>query len=116
MSKIYDLYSSDQRKIDNWRRRIIGYEKMKRDNQREMHKLRKQRDLYKEVINEVRKALEDYQEYIDEAKEFYSDLDDDDVVKVSNLQILNNQMVRNYDLLQILDKGEKNEQGNMETS
>lgn len=62
----------------------------------------------KEVIEEVRKSLEDYQEYIDEAKEFYSDLEDDDVVKVSNLQILNNQMVRNYDLLQILDKVKEN--------
>lgn len=62
----------------------------------------------KEVIEEVRKSLEDYQEYIDEAKEFYSDLEDDDVVKVSNLQLLNNQMVRNYDVLQILDKAKEN--------
>ena len=58
----------------------------------------------KEVIEEVRKSIKDFQEYIDEAKDFYSDLDDNDVVKVSNLQILNNQMVRNYELLQILDK------------
>ena len=58
----------------------------------------------KEVIEEVRKSIKDFQEYIDEAKDFYGDLDDNDVVKVSNLQILNNQMVRNYDLLQILDK------------
>ena len=69
-----------------------------------MEKYYGERDLYKEVIEEVRKSIKDFQEYIDEAKEFYSDLDDNDVVKVSNLQILNNQMVRNYDLLQILDK------------
>ena len=70
----------------------------------ELEKYYGERDLYKEVIEEVRKSIKDFQEYIDEAKEFYSDLDDNDVVKVSNLQILNNQMVRNYDLLQILDK------------
>ena len=27
MSKNYDLYSKYERKIDNWRRRILGYEK-----------------------------------------------------------------------------------------
>ena len=33
MSKNYDLYPASERKIDNWRRRILGYEKMKRDMQ-----------------------------------------------------------------------------------
>lgn len=70
----------------------------------ESNKLIKENFQLKEVIEEVRKSIKDFQEYIDEAKEFYSDLEDDDVVKVSNLQLLNNQMVRNYDLLQILDK------------
>ena len=58
----------------------------------------------KRVIEEVRKSIEDYQEYIDGAKEFYSDLEDDSEIKCSCMQLLNNQMVRNYDLLQILDK------------
>ena len=57
-----------------------------------------------DVIDEVEKSLKDYQEYIDEAKKMYSDLDDDNIVKVSCMQILNNQMARNYDLLQILEK------------
>lgn len=36
MSKNYDLYSKYERKMDNWRRRILGYEKMKRDLQRQI--------------------------------------------------------------------------------
>ena len=45
MSKIYNLYSSDQRKIDNLKRRIRGYEKMKVDitsQNRKLHKENKQ--------------------------------------------------------------------------
>lgn len=63
-----------------------------------------QLDKYKEVIDEVRKSIEDYQEYIDKAKKMYSDLDDDNVVKASCMQLLNNQMARNYEVLQILEK------------
>lgn len=37
--KNYELYPSYQRKIDNWRKRIIGYEKMKRDLSRQNKKL-----------------------------------------------------------------------------
>lgn len=81
---------------------FIYYEKLE-DYETQVKKA-KQLDLYKEVIEEVRKSIEDYQKYIDDAKEIYSDLDDDDIVKVSCLQLLNNQMVRNYDVLQILDK------------
>ena len=40
MSKIYDLYPSYERKIDKWRKRILGYEKMKRDLQRQIQILR----------------------------------------------------------------------------
>lgn len=70
--------------------------------------LQQERDKYKEVIEEVRKLIEEHQEDIDKAKEFYSDLEDDSEIKTTCFQIWNNQMVRNYDVLQILDKAKEN--------
>lgn len=55
MSKNYDLYSKYERKIDNWRRRILGYEKMKRDLQRQIQILKNKNKKQKEVID---KAIE----------------------------------------------------------
>jgi hypothetical protein len=55
MSKNYDLYPASERKIDNWRRRILGYEKMKRDLQRQIQILKNKNKKQKEVID---KAIE----------------------------------------------------------
>lgn len=55
MSKNYDLYPKSERKIDNWRRRILGYEKMKRDLQRQIQLLKNKNKKQKEVID---KAIE----------------------------------------------------------
>lgn len=55
MSKNYDLYPKSERKIDNWRRRILGYEKMKRDLQRQIQLLKNENKKQKEVID---KAIE----------------------------------------------------------
>ena len=51
MSKNYDLYPKSERKIDNWRRRILGYEKMKRDLQRQIQILKNKNKKQKEVID-----------------------------------------------------------------
>ena len=53
MSKNYDLYPASERKIDNWRRRILGYEKMKRDMQRQIQILKNKNKKQKEVINKI---------------------------------------------------------------
>ena len=53
MSKSYDLYPASERKIDNWRRRILGYEKMKRDLQRQIQILRNKNKKQKEVMDNV---------------------------------------------------------------
>ena len=53
MSKNYDLYPASERKIDNWRRRILGYEKMKRDLQRQIQILRNKNKKQKEVIDKI---------------------------------------------------------------
>ena len=55
MSKNYDLYSKYERKVDNWRRRILGYEKMKRDLQRQIQILKNKNKKQTEVID---KAIE----------------------------------------------------------
>lgn len=57
MSKIYDLYPSYERKIDKWRKRILGYEKMKRDMQRQIQILKNKNKKQKEVIDKVGKIL-----------------------------------------------------------
>ena len=54
MSKIYDLYPSYERKIDKWRKRILGYEKMKRDLQRQIQILRNKNKKQKEVIDKAK--------------------------------------------------------------
>ena len=53
MSKNYDLYPASERKIDNWRRRILGYEKMKRDMQRQIQILKNKNKHQKEVIDRI---------------------------------------------------------------
>ena len=58
MSKIYDLYSPDQRKIDNLKRRIRGYQKMEKDLQRD---IRKTNNKNRELQQRIDKAIE----YID---------------------------------------------------
>lgn len=57
MSKNYDLYPASERKIDNWRRRILGYEKMKRDMQRQIQILKNKNKKQKEVIDKATNEL-----------------------------------------------------------
>lgn len=61
MGKNYDLYSPYQRTIDNLKRRIRGYEKMKKDltkqyrkTNKENQELKEQNQKYKEVINKIK--------------------------------------------------------------
>ena len=58
MSKNYDLYPASERKIDNWRRRILGYEKMKRDLQRQIQILKNKNKRQKEVIDKAIKCID----------------------------------------------------------
>ena len=60
MSKIYDLYPSYEQKIDKWRKRILGYEKMKRDMQRQIQILKNKNKKQKEVIDKAIEYLTSY--------------------------------------------------------
>ena len=60
MSKNYDLYPASERKIDNWRRRILGYEKMKRDLQRQIQILRNKNKKQKEIIDKINNYIDNY--------------------------------------------------------
>lgn len=64
MSKIYDLYSKDQRKIDNQAKRIIGYEKMKRDLISENRKLNKEKRKLQQRIYKAINSIDILQEII----------------------------------------------------
>ena len=60
MSKNYDLYPNSERKIDNWRRRILGYEKMKRDLQRQIQLLKNKNKKQKEAIDKVNELIKQH--------------------------------------------------------
>lgn len=60
MSKIYDLYSPDQRKIDNLKRRIRGYQKMEKDLNRD---IRKTNNKNRELQQRIDKALQELDKY-----------------------------------------------------
>lgn len=70
MSKNYDLYPASERKIDNWRRRILGYEKMKRDMQRQIQILKNKNKKQKEVIDKLNIRIEENKKNIDESGSF----------------------------------------------
>lgn len=91
-------------KLENKEDMQLAFNQLKDD----YHILFKRHQQLKEVIEEVRKLIEEHQKDIDKAKEFYSDLEDDSEIKTTCFQIWNNQMVRNYALLQILDKVKEN--------
>ena len=68
--KIYELYGSDQRVIDNLKRKIRGYEKMKKDitsqNRKvnnQNRKLQQENKKYKEVINKAIKYIEEKKQH-----------------------------------------------------
>lgn len=58
MSKNYDLYPKYERKIDNWRKRILGYEKMKRDMRRQIQILKNENEKQKEVIDNIKEYID----------------------------------------------------------
>ena len=62
MSKIYDLYSPDQRKIDNLKRRIRGYQKMEKDLNRD---IRKTNNKNRELQQKIAKAIEEIKDLLE---------------------------------------------------
>ena len=91
--KIYELYGSDQRVIDNLKRKIRGYEKMKKDitsqNRKvnnQNRKLQQENKKYKEVINKIKDKLfnaNSYRNYDDdEDNTKYTDLDVDELLDI----------------------------------
>ena len=90
--KIYELYGSDQRVIDNLKRKIRGYEKMKKDitsqNRKvnnQNRKLQQENKKYKEVINKIKDKLFNakYRNYDDDEDDTkYTDLDIDELLDI----------------------------------
>ena len=56
MSKIYALYGPDERRIDNLKRRIRGYEKMRKDLTNQNRRLNKKNQQLKEQLEASEKA------------------------------------------------------------
>lgn len=72
MSKIYNLYSPDQRKIDNLKRRIRGYEKMKVDISSQNRKLHKENKQLKEELQKYKEVIDKAIMYVNSTR--YSDI------------------------------------------
>lgn len=75
MGKNYDLYSPYQRTIDNLKRRIRGYEKMKKDLTNQYRKLNKENQKLKELQctfqgTGCQNKMKKYKEVIDKAIDF----------------------------------------------
>lgn len=91
MSKIYDLYSPDQRKIDNLKRKIKGYQKMEKDLKRDIRK-----------TNNKNREL---QQRLDRAEECIKNfLCSEECIKVDGIAIADNYVA----VLEILRGGENN--------
>lgn len=65
MSKIYELYPKEQRKIDNQARRIRGYEKMRRDLQSANRKLNRENKELRQRIDKAKEHIEENRDYQD---------------------------------------------------
>lgn len=92
MGKNYDLYSPYQRTIDNLKRRIRGYEKMKKDltkqyrkTNKENQELKEQNKKYKEVFDKLKKLIEEKQEIQSEEAGFYDVFTDYITINVDEL-------------------------------
>ena len=83
MSKIYELYGSNQRVIDNLKRKIRGYKKMRKDitsqNRKvnnQNRKLQQENKKYKEVINKANKWIRAYMDEWNMNDEVWQNLND----------------------------------------
>lgn len=88
MSKNYDLYPKYERKIDNWRRRILGYEKMKRDFQRQIQILKNSNAKVKEENKKSKENIDFLETYCIDAGNTLSKFDDENRILQKENKIL----------------------------
>ena len=74
---------------------------------RENGKLKKENERLHSIIKEVRKKIIEDNFYIEEAKIMYIEDADDEMLKIPELQLINNNLSRNDNYLKILDKENK---------
>ena len=82
---------------------LKGIYKINRENE----KLRKENERLHSIIKEVRKKIIEDNFYIEEAKIMYIEDADDEMLKIPELQLINNNLSRNDNYLKILDKENK---------
>lgn len=58
---------------------------------------------YKSVLDEIREYIKEHNDYLEKAKEIYIGCNDE-LLKPTCIQLINNELVRSDNLLQILDK------------
>lgn len=97
MSKIYALYGKDERKIDNLKKRIRSYEKMKKDLFKRVGDLKKENQQLKEKLELSEKARKEGIELLKDSS-----------LELNTREYGNLTVVNSDDLLEILDidKGE----------
>ena len=65
--------------------------------------LQKENDKYKSVLEEIREYIKEHNDYLEKTKEMYISCNEE-LLKSSCIQLINNELVRSDNLLQILDK------------
>lgn len=102
MRKNYDLYSPYQRTIDNLKRRIRGYEKMKKDLTNQYRKSNKENQELKKQLEEINNFISkagfvnilqlmlDYCAKVQQQKEFIEYLENE----INEI----NEQIKNYDI------------------
>ena len=58
------------------------------------------------TLEEIREYIKEHKDYLEKAKEMYIDCENESL-KISCIQLINNELVRSDNLLQIIDKGVK---------
>ena len=67
-----------------------------------------QNEQLKSTLEEIREDIKEHKDYLEKAKEMYIDCENE-LLKTSCIQLINNELVISDDLLQIIDKGVNNE-------
>lgn len=73
----------------------------------QVENLEKKLNKYKSVLDEIREYIKEHNDYLEKAKEMYIDCNDE-LLKSTCIQLINNELVRSDNLLQILDKVKEN--------
>lgn len=76
--------------------------------EQQRNELKEENQQLKQVLDEIREIVKEHNDYLEKTKEMYIGCNDE-LLKSTCIQLINNELVRSDDLLQILDKVQNGE-------